>query len=118
VKIANESGMDYALFEVFDEKWKTSEGAVGGYRGLYHSNGSAKLGVKTLLPNVKCIDRTLRGDFNFDGVVDFSDVIYVAYMVVESEQQNPKADFNHNGRVDIGDLAKISYYVLGKVGSL
>ncbi|HCU38476.1 MAG TPA: hypothetical protein DGT21_24575, partial [Armatimonadetes bacterium] len=59
VRRANDADIEYFLFEVFDEAWKTSaEGVVGAHWGLYRSNGRLKEVLSDLLP--AGIDRPAR----------------------------------------------------------
>jgi len=49
--LAEENGIQYFYFEVFDEKWKEKfEGVVGAHWGLYYSNGTLKPLLYDLIP--------------------------------------------------------------------
>ena len=47
--LRSEKGYDYYLMEAFDEPWKTGEGAVGAYWGLFDATGHPKFGFTGLL---------------------------------------------------------------------
>jgi subtilisin family serine protease len=64
------------------------------------------------------LNATVRGDLNYNGVVDVGDVSIVAGMIVGKVKPDLRADFNENGRIDVGDLARIAYYVLGLIDAL
>lgn len=45
VQLAQDKGWNYNLIEAFDQPWKRGlEGTVGGYWGIYNSDGQAKFG--------------------------------------------------------------------------
>lgn len=49
-QLAEEKGIEYFYFQLFDEKWKDKfEGKVGAYWGIYNSDGSLKTNLKELV---------------------------------------------------------------------
>ncbi len=52
VSLARDRGLDYNLFEAFDEPWKRSlEGTVGGHWGLYDADREAKFALSGPVSN-------------------------------------------------------------------
>jgi exo-beta-1,3-glucanase (GH17 family)/cellulose synthase/poly-beta-1,6-N-acetylglucosamine synthase-like glycosyltransferase len=49
VQLALEKGYDYYLVEAYDQPWKTQEGAVGAYWGLFDANGTPKFAFTGML---------------------------------------------------------------------
>jgi parallel beta-helix repeat protein len=82
-----------------------------------YSINSDKDNFPLMQPFEKYVQK-IKGDFDGNGIVDASDVTYVAYILVGKNKADLSADFNGNGRVDIGDLAKIAYYFLGRIDTL
>lgn len=51
VRLASSSGVEYFIFEAFDENWKEKfEGNVGAHWGIYRSDGSIKKQNCTIVP--------------------------------------------------------------------
>lgn len=48
---AAQLGIDYNIIEAFDQKWKTAEGSVGTYWGLYDADRHAKFAWSGLIVN-------------------------------------------------------------------
>ena len=63
VETAQEKGIEYFYFELFDEQWKDIfEGQTGAHWGIYNSDGSLKENLRDLLPKeaLKAITRPAR----------------------------------------------------------
>ncbi|WP_431768000.1 dockerin type I repeat-containing protein [Ruminococcus albus] len=60
----------------------------------------------------------IKGDVNFDGKINVTDVIKVAAHVkgknLMTKEQQKRADVNHDGKINISDITKIAAHVKGK----
>jgi hypothetical protein len=75
-------------------------GDVGIPAGVWHGVGVAPLDVVAI--------RTIVGDANLDGVVDFVDLVHVAQNYNLSNKFWFDGDFDYNGTIDFNDLVKLA----------
>jgi Periplasmic copper-binding protein (NosD). len=53
---------------------------------------------------------SLKGDLTGNGIVEWGDVVRIAYMSWGLTEGSPCADFNGSGSVDWGDVVQLAYY--------